>query len=135
MEGFGRTDNCLIDPNLKVSKSNADVVGQHMDYWPAYENMRPSSRRAFLEWLSGDRADPDTYIGYVFLYLYGLERRGVLERAVEDHAAIRAEVERLLASTAITAPSAVTPAISSRRSTSSTSRRARIRPCLRPKRR
>ncbi len=97
MEGFGRTDNCLIDPNLKVSKSNADVIGQHMDYWPAYENMRPSSRRAFLEWLSGDRADPDAYIGYVFLYLYGLERRGVLERAVEDHAAIRAEVERLLA--------------------------------------
>ncbi|WP_309248328.1 TerB N-terminal domain-containing protein [Methylorubrum extorquens] len=96
-EGYGRNDNCLVDPGLTVSKSNADAVGQNMDYWPAYESMRPSSRRAFLEWLSGDRAGPDTYIGYVFVYLYGLERRAVLERSVEDRPAIRAEVERLLA--------------------------------------
>ncbi|WP_183571060.1 TerB N-terminal domain-containing protein [Methylorubrum rhodinum] len=96
-EGYGRNDNCLVDPGLTVSKSNADAVGQHMDYWPAYESMRPSSRRAFLEWLSGDRSGPDTYIGYVFVYLYGLERRAVLERSVEDRPAIRAEVERLLA--------------------------------------
>ncbi|WP_238307483.1 TerB N-terminal domain-containing protein [Methylorubrum suomiense] len=96
-EGYGRNDNCLVDSGLAVSKSNADTVGQHMDYWPAYESMRPSSRRAFLEWLSGDRSGPDTYIGYVFVYLYGLERRAVLERSVEDRPAIRAEVERLLA--------------------------------------
>lgn len=96
-EGYGRNDNCLVDPGLTVSKSNADVTGQHMDYWPAYESMRPSSRRAFLEWLSGERSGTDTYIGYVFVYLYGLERRAVLERSVEDRPAIRAETERLLA--------------------------------------
>jgi tellurite resistance protein len=96
-DGYGRNDNCLIDPGLTVSRSNADTIGQHMDYWPAYESMRPSSRRAFLEWLSGGRSDPDTYVGYVFVYLYGLERRGVLERSREDRPAIRAEVERLIA--------------------------------------
>ncbi|GJE19549.1 hypothetical protein AIGOOFII_4300 [Methylobacterium marchantiae] len=96
MDGYGRNDNCLIDPGMTVAKSNGDTSGQHMDYWPAYESMRPSSRRAFLEWLSGSRSDPSAHIGYVFVHLYGLERRGVLERSQEDRPAIRAEVERLL---------------------------------------
>lgn len=96
MDGYGRNDSCLIDPGLAVSKSNGDTSGQHMDYWPAYESMRPSSRRGLLEWLSGGRSDPGAYIGYVFVFLYGLERRGVLERSREDRPAIRAEVERLL---------------------------------------
>ncbi|ACL62640.1 conserved hypothetical protein (plasmid) [Methylobacterium nodulans ORS 2060] len=95
--GFGRSDNCLIDPRLPVAKGNADISGQYMDYWPAYESMRPSSRRALLEWLSGERSDPGTYIGYVFVYLYGLERRAVLDGSAEERPAIRSEVERLLA--------------------------------------
>lgn len=95
-DGYGRNDNCLIDPGLTVSRTNADTIGQHMDYWPAYESMHPSSRRALLEWLSGGRSDPDTYVGYVFVYLYGLERRGILERSREDQPSIRAEVERLI---------------------------------------
>jgi tellurite resistance protein/peptidoglycan hydrolase-like protein with peptidoglycan-binding domain len=96
-KGYGRNDHCLIDPRLPVAKSSGDASGQHMDYWPAYESMRPSSRRALLEWLSGDRSDPGTYIGYVFVHLYGLERRAVLEGSVEDRPTIRTEVERLLA--------------------------------------
>nr|WP_162241498.1 TerB N-terminal domain-containing protein [Methylobacterium sp. Leaf86] len=68
MDGYGRNDNCLIDPGMTVAKSNGDTSGQHMDYWPAYESMRPSSRRAFLEWLSGSRSDPSAHIGYVFVH-------------------------------------------------------------------
>lgn len=96
-EGYRRNDNCLIDPALAVSKGASDVAGDHMDYWPAYGTMKPSSRRALLEWLAGDRADPETHIGYVFVYLYGLERRAVLDASAEDRPAIRDEVRRLLA--------------------------------------
>lgn len=69
-EGYGRNDNCLVDPGLTVSKDNADFAGHHMDYWPAYETMRLSSRRAYLDWLSDDRSDPGTQIGYAFVCLY-----------------------------------------------------------------
>lgn len=88
-------EHCLINPTLPVA-GHADVTGQYMDYWPSYDRMAPSSRTAYLQWLASDRANPQAYIGYVFLYFYGLERRLLLERAASDRAAILGEVERLL---------------------------------------
>jgi uncharacterized tellurite resistance protein B-like protein len=93
--GLGTRDNCLIDPALPVA-SRADAAGQHMDYWPSYESMKPSCRRAFLEWMALPRSAPDAYIGYVFVYFYGLERRAILERSQADRPAVKAEVLRLL---------------------------------------
>jgi peptidoglycan hydrolase-like protein with peptidoglycan-binding domain/uncharacterized tellurite resistance protein B-like protein len=95
-KGGEQNDNCLVDPGLAVPRTTSDTAGRHLEYCPSYGSMKPSSRRAYLEWLAGDRAAPGTPIGYVFLYLYGLERRGVLEGSAEDRPAIRAEVERLL---------------------------------------
>ena len=46
--------------------------------------------------MSSTRANPDEYIGYVFVYFYGLERRAILERSDEDRDAIKVEVQRLL---------------------------------------
>jgi uncharacterized tellurite resistance protein B-like protein len=90
-------ENCLIHPRLPVARS-ADTDGQHLSYWPSYAELKPSSRRAFLEWLAGPRADPATPIGYVFLYFYGLERRLMLETISSDEGAgLTAEVRRLLA--------------------------------------
>lgn len=86
---------CLIDPSLPVARSAADLVGQHMSYWPSYADMDPRSRRALLQWLAEGRSDPNAYIGYVFLYFYGLERRLILEQSIEDAPAIVAEVRRL----------------------------------------
>jgi len=48
-----------------------------MDYWPSYSKISPQSRAAYLRWLADGRRTPGTYIGYVFLYFYGLERRVV----------------------------------------------------------
>ncbi|MEL6062327.1 TerB N-terminal domain-containing protein [Methylobacterium sp. DCY52] len=95
-KGGEQNNNCLVDPGLAVPRTTSDTAGRHLEYCPSYGSMKPSSRRAYLEWLAGDRAAPGTPIGYVFLYLYGLERRGVLEGSAEDRPAIRAEVERLL---------------------------------------
>lgn len=90
-------ENCLIDPNLPVARS-ADTDGQHLSYWPSYAELKPSSRRAFLDWLAGSRSDPATPIGYVFLFFYGLERRLMLETISSDESAgLIAEVRRLLA--------------------------------------
>lgn len=94
-KGWPERDNCLIVPSLPVA-SRGDVSGQYLDYWPSFETLTPSSRKAYLDWLASDRANPNTPVGYVFLYFYGLERRLMLERSDDDRAAIVAEVERLL---------------------------------------
>ena len=93
----GELENCLIDPSLPVASARADTSGQNMDYWPAYHAMAPSSRLAYLRWLSNGRTDSDTYIGYVFLFFYGLERRLVLEQSAVDASKLIDEVRRLRA--------------------------------------
>ncbi len=52
-----------------------------MGYWPTYLDISAQSRAAYLEWLAGNRDDPDENIGHVFLYFYGLERRLLVDRA------------------------------------------------------
>jgi tellurite resistance protein len=88
-------DNCLIDPGLKVSSARADISGANMPYWPSYSLANPDSRRAYLQWLSNGKNDPAAYIGYVFLYFYGLERRLMLDNAGEEATAVYSEVQRL----------------------------------------
>lgn len=88
-------ENCLINPKLSVGR-NGDPGGVTMGYWPSYSNITPESRRSYLEWLAGPRSDPNTYIGYVFLYFYGLERRLMLETDAIDAAVVADEVRRLI---------------------------------------
>lgn len=88
-------ENCLINPDLRVAQWG-DREGRTMGYWPSYSSITPEARRTYLDWLAGDRSDPSAYIGYVFLYFYGLERRLVLERSTSDAAVVAAEVKRLL---------------------------------------
>lgn len=73
-----------------------------MGYWPSYTEASPEERRAYLNWLSEGRSNPDCDIGYVFLFFYGLERRVIVDSrdnpaAREDWPAIIAELRRLLA--------------------------------------
>lgn len=86
----------LIDPNLDVSNGR-DPQGSTFSYFPNYSELRPEARRSYLEWLSSGRSDPNTPIGYVFIYFYGLERRLVKDRSEADAPAIIGELRRLLA--------------------------------------
>jgi tellurite resistance protein len=97
-EKHGATENCLIDPNLRVAPRGSDRSGQSMPYWPSYSEIQPPARRAYLEWLAGGRRDPDIGIGigYVFLFFYGLERRFFIDGANTETQAITSEVCRLL---------------------------------------
>ena len=90
----------LIIPALKVGRGRGDYSGEGMDYWPSYRQISAESRVAYLDWLAGGRSEVNAYIGYVFLFFYGLERRLLFElqylpeRRGEAPALI-AEVDRL----------------------------------------
>jgi tellurite resistance protein len=92
---LSENENCLVNPALKVG-SGHDHSGISMGYWPSYSHMSPDARRSYLEWLAGSRSNPGDYIGYVFLYFYGLERRLLLDQNLTDGEAVLAEVRRLL---------------------------------------
>lgn len=98
--GYG-SEPALINPRLPADRSALDRVGASMPYWPTYEGLSPQSRAAFLDWLASGRRAADIGIGYVFLFLYGLERRVYVDAQTSPEAraelgAIRAEVAALL---------------------------------------
>ena len=98
--GWQNREPALIVPALKVARSRCDDSGAGMGYWPSYTQIPDESRAAYLDWLAGGRSDADAYIGYIFLFFYGLERRLLFdlrylpERRGEARALI-AEIERL----------------------------------------
>jgi uncharacterized tellurite resistance protein B-like protein len=91
----------LINPGLQVDTINPDREGRNIGYWPSYSQIHPTSRAAYIEWLSCGKKNPKTNIGYVFIYFYGLERRALADakdsaRAQSDIPLIISEVKRLL---------------------------------------
>src|SRR3546814_7846466 len=61
-----------------------DFAGRLMGYWPSYSQIKSVCRLAYLTWHDQGRDSHHAYIGYPFLYLYGLERR-LFERRSEEH--------------------------------------------------
>ncbi|NLV97552.1 MAG: hypothetical protein GX043_09500 [Desulfovibrionales bacterium] len=94
-------DASLINPELVVIKAEPWQHGEQMSYWPRYSQIPPQCRGAYLQWLATGRSEPETYVGYVFLFFYGLERR-LFQDGIQDgisdseRIAIVDEVRRLL---------------------------------------
>lgn len=88
-----------IDPSLPVRRGGTVA---ELPYWPSYRGMTPAQRATYLEWLATGRENPSIEIGYVFLFMYGLERRVFVDRAsaVDEVSAelprIFTEMKRLL---------------------------------------
>jgi uncharacterized protein/uncharacterized tellurite resistance protein B-like protein len=98
----GSIEPAQIDPTLEVDSQAADPQERLFGYWPRYDDISPTARRAYLTWLAGGRLDPSADVGYVFLFFYGLERRVLVDAKTDATAraevpAIVAEVERLRA--------------------------------------
>ena len=81
-----------IDRNLPVEKTGID--SHTLPYYPRYSDLTPSQRGKYLSWLSRGRNDDLDEIGYAFIYFYGLERRGIIEK--EDTEKLLEEACRLL---------------------------------------
>lgn len=73
-DGYG-TEASLVDDSLKIENKPSSYEDESLGYWPKFISLTPKGRGAFLSWLSGNRSDPETPLGYVFIYFYGLERR------------------------------------------------------------
>ncbi|MCY4629936.1 MAG: TerB N-terminal domain-containing protein [bacterium] len=91
---------CLIDPRLPVAWKRPDLAGSTMGYWPSYDRLDKRARAAYLRWLMEGRRSGSAYIGYVFLFFYGLERRLLIDHGAGlDHpevAMLVDEIEGLL---------------------------------------
>jgi uncharacterized tellurite resistance protein B-like protein len=101
MSPRGGLEPSLIDPTLRIDSRNPDWSGQCLNYWPSYSEITPAGRAAYLSWLARGRRLPDMPIGYVFLFMYGLERRVFVDIARQPELAseleqIRAEMVALL---------------------------------------
>lgn len=97
----GGAEPCLISGRHTVARVG-NYRARQMGYWPSYAEASPEERRAYLNWLSEGRSNPDCDIGYVFLFFYGLERRVIVDSrddpaARNDWPAIIVELRRLLA--------------------------------------
>lgn len=100
MNGHG-AEPSLINPRLPIDAQHANSSGGGIDYWPSYSEISAASRTAYLQWLGGRRKDPNVFVGYVFIFFYGLERRVyelLKERTTngDELLAIAQEVLRLL---------------------------------------
>ncbi|GAB0057926.1 hypothetical protein SIID45300_02260 [Candidatus Magnetaquicoccaceae bacterium FCR-1] len=92
----------MIDPSLEVTSHPIDLILKLTSYWPDYATLHPDARRAYLQWLAGDRREKEIDIGYLFLFYYGLERRALIDAkedsdAQADIPSIAREIRRLLA--------------------------------------
>jgi TerB N-terminal domain/TerB-C domain/Tellurite resistance protein TerB len=75
VKSYNFLEPSLIIPSLKVSRDRPDYSGQHVDYYPTYGRIPPTSRAAYLEWLAEGRRKPNVHVAYLWLFFYGLERR------------------------------------------------------------
>jgi tellurite resistance protein len=90
-----RNDACLIQPECKIIEAEPWEGSEDMGYWPRYIDISAQSRGAYLKWLATGRSEPETYIGYVFLFFYGLERR-VFFDAINGEDVLESERETIV---------------------------------------
>ncbi len=75
----GNNEASLVDDTLKIYPTPYIYEDSSLGYWPSFSSLSPEARGAYLSWLASDRCDTSCPIGYVFIYLYGLERRALVD--------------------------------------------------------
>ncbi|WP_237715451.1 TerB N-terminal domain-containing protein [Xanthomonas phaseoli] len=70
------------EPSLVNGRLSVAATGDYREpsgYWGSYADLSATERRAYINWLASDRSDPECNSTYVLRFLYGLERRVVLD--------------------------------------------------------
>ena len=83
LNGYG-TEASLVDDSLDIESMPSSYNDESLGYWPKFITLTPKGRGAFLSWLSGNRNAPETPLGYVFIYFYGLERRITVDSVKQE---------------------------------------------------
>lgn len=86
-------DGCVLNPKANVAKVAGDVSQGAETYWLSYNSFSAEQRRAYLQWLASDRSAPELHRSFGVFYLFGLERR-VLVDGMQGHVQ-RAELESI----------------------------------------
>src|ERR1700712_853826 len=92
---------CVIDPRADLADMGANPVAALGSKELSYGALTNEQRRTYLEWLGSDRKKSDIHTGYLFFFLYGLERRVLVDGAAgkvgeTEFADIARELRRLL---------------------------------------
>lgn len=92
---------CVIDARFDVAREGANPSAGLGSVALSYDGFTPEQRRTYLEWLASDRRKSDINTGYLFFYLYGLERRVLVDGAAgkvgaDEFNAIGKELRRLI---------------------------------------
>ena len=80
---YGGNDPSLVNGVLAVAPTGSYRV-LNAGYRQSYAELSPTERRGYLTWLASDRTDPDCSLSYVHLFFYGIERRVLLDAAVDS---------------------------------------------------
>ncbi|RQS57441.1 hypothetical protein DID96_36580, partial [Burkholderia sp. Bp8963] len=75
-------DGCVVDPRAEVSRHWGGATSAPPSFRLSYQNLTAEQRRIYLEWLSSAREKSDINENYYRLYLYGFERRILIDAAV-----------------------------------------------------
>lgn len=82
-----------LDPTLMVNRQHPDWHGATVGRPPRYADFTPEARAAYLIWLETGRRAPQAPSLWALLYLYGLERRILLDG--EDDPTLLSEIGQL----------------------------------------
>ncbi|GBH28648.1 hypothetical protein BvRS1_56970 [Burkholderia vietnamiensis] len=78
-EGHRGLDACAVVPNANVAAKGGESSAGSEDYWVSYNSFSALQRRTYIQWLASDRSDPQLHRSFVQFYLYGLERRVLVD--------------------------------------------------------
>ena len=73
----------LLDPTFKVAEPSDKSSVKKLPQFPRYSEMTPEQRWCYIDFLAGDRSSCQD-IGYAFVYLYGIERRLIVDTKKPD---------------------------------------------------
>jgi hypothetical protein len=95
-------ESSLLDLSLPWMESSSNYQDHTLNYWPSFSSLSEQCRGAYISWLASPRNDPQTPLGYVFLYFYGLERRLLIDQpkggvSDEEQELLLLEIKRLVA--------------------------------------
>lgn len=94
-------DPCLITPDAPIAPGLSNVKEATKTNHPSWVDMTPTERGAFIAWMAASRNDRNASDSTLFLYLFGLERRLLIDGprdrfSASERMIILREIKRLL---------------------------------------